>query len=203
MISANYLLQRTANISIMYQVGFFCQAFVVWIRGARLLERCHISRSIYGISSSPRGARNIEKCDISRSICGISNTPSLNPKIFSKNCNMGWDCNLVSVPCMASINLSFNSLIQFLADKRPVLGLTLEGWGRRCRSQKIKPVGYVNTQWQYIEMFQNITILVKQHLTFSEYFFKASALWANAFYKSKCPSVCVSVCVCVHFWGTV
>ena len=24
--------------------------------------------------------------------------------------------------------------------------------------------------------------------------FKASALWANAFYKSKCPSVCVSVC---------
>ena len=27
--------------------------------------------------------------------------------------------------------------------------------------------------------------------------FKASALWADAFYKSKCPSVCVSVCVCV------
>ena len=25
--------------------------------------------------------------------------------------------------------------------------------------------------------------------------FKASALWADAFYKSKCPSVCVSVCV--------
>ena len=25
-------------------------------------------------------------------------------------------------------------------------------------------------------------------------FFKASALWADAFYKSKCPSVCVSVC---------
>ena len=24
--------------------------------------------------------------------------------------------------------------------------------------------------------------------------FKASALWADAFYKSKCPSVCVSVC---------
>ena len=37
--------------------------------------------------------------------------------------------------------------------------------------------------------------------------FKASALWADAFYKSKCPSVCPSVClsVCpsVHFWGTV
>ena len=44
-------------------------------RGARVLERCDISRSIYGILSSPRGARNIEKCDISRSICGISNTP--------------------------------------------------------------------------------------------------------------------------------
>ena len=25
--------------------------------------------------------------------------------------------------------------------------------------------------------------------------FKASALWANAFYKSKCPSVCLSVCL--------
>ena len=28
-------------------------------------------------------------------------------------------------------------------------------------------------------------------------FFKASALWADAFYKSKCPSVCPSVCQCV------
>ena len=27
--------------------------------------------------------------------------------------------------------------------------------------------------------------------------FKASALWADAFYKSKCPSVCVSVCLSV------
>jgi hypothetical protein len=25
-------------------------------------------------------------------------------------------------------------------------------------------------------------------------FFKASALWADAFYKSKCPSVCLSIC---------
>ena len=33
--------------------------------------------------------------------------------------------------------------------------------------------------------------------------FKASALWADAFYKSKCPYVCVCVCVSVHFWGTV
>ena len=37
--------------------------------------------------------------------------------------------------------------------------------------------------------------------------FKASALWADAFYKSKCPSVCGSVCLCVrlsvHFCGTV
>ena len=29
--------------------------------------------------------------------------------------------------------------------------------------------------------------------------FKASAHWANAFYKSKCPSDCPSVCVSVHF----
>ena len=33
--------------------------------------------------------------------------------------------------------------------------------------------------------------------------FKASALWADAFYKSKCPSVRLSVCLSVHFWGTV
>ena len=29
--------------------------------------------------------------------------------------------------------------------------------------------------------------------------FKASALWANAFYKLKC----LSICLCVHFWGTI
>ena len=28
--------------------------------------------------------------------------------------------------------------------------------------------------------------------------FKASALWADAFYKSKCPSVCLFVCVSVR-----
>ena len=28
--------------------------------------------------------------------------------------------------------------------------------------------------------------------------FKASALWADAFYKSKCPSVCPSVCLSVR-----
>ena len=35
------------------------------------------------------------------------------------------------------------------------------------------------------------------------YIFKVSALWADAFYKSICPSVCLFVRVCVHFWGTV
>ena len=30
--------------------------------------------------------------------------------------------------------------------------------------------------------------------------FKASALWADAFYKSKCLSVCVSVCLFVHLF---
>ena len=28
--------------------------------------------------------------------------------------------------------------------------------------------------------------------------FKASALWADAFYMSKCPSVRLCVCLCVH-----
>ena len=33
--------------------------------------------------------------------------------------------------------------------------------------------------------------------------FKASALWADAFYKSKCPSVCLCVrlCVCLFTFG--
>ena len=30
--------------------------------------------------------------------------------------------------------------------------------------------------------------------------FKASALWADAFYKSKCPSVCPSVCLSVRLF---
>ena len=29
------------------------------------------------------------------------------------------------------------------------------------------------------------------------FFFKALALWADAFYKSKCPSLCPSVSLCV------
>ena len=32
---------------------------------------------------------------------------------------------------------------------------------------------------------------------FSIFIFKASALWADAFYKSICPSVCLSVCLSV------
>ena len=33
--------------------------------------------------------------------------------------------------------------------------------------------------------------------------FKALALWADAFYKLKCPSVCPSVRPRVHFGGTI
>ena len=35
------------------------------------------------------------------------------------------------------------------------------------------------------------------HKIFSNVIFKASALWADAFYKSNCPSVSLSVRVCV------
>ena len=34
-------------------------------------------------------------------------------------------------------------------------------------------------------------------------FFKASALWADAFYKSKCQFICLFVCLSDHFLGTV
>ena len=42
------------------------------------------------------------------------------------------------------------------------------------------------------------TTLRKPHEIQLPPFFKASTLWADAFYKSKCPSVCLSVrpCVC-------
>ena len=32
-----------------------------------------------------------------------------------------------------------------------------------------------------------------------EIFFKASALWADAFYKSKCPYVCLCVCSLLRY----
>ena len=44
-----------------------------------------------------------------------------------------------------------------------------------------------------------------EHLEHSKgVIFTNSALWANSFYKSKCPSVCLSVSVCLFtFWGTL
>ena len=45
-----------------------------------------------------------------------------------------------------------------------------------------------------------MTVVMAVYIALSDAFvlvFKASALWADAFYKSKCPSVCVSVCVFV------
>ena len=32
------------------------------------------------------------------------------------------------------------------------------------------------------------------------FIFKASAFWADAFYKSKCPNVCLSVCLFVSLF---
>ena len=48
-----------------------------------------------------------------------------------------------------------------------------------------------------LEMF--IFYITYQHDTQLLYIFKASALWADALYKSKCPSACPSACpsVCV------
>ena len=44
-----------------------------------------------------------------------------------------------------------------------------------------------------IHLFKDIS----RNSTYFEDFFKASALWGDAFYKSKCPSVCVFVRVFV------
>ena len=40
-------------------------------------------------------------------------------------------------------------------------------------------------------------VVVTVWTVFTATIFKASALWADAFYKSKCPYVCVCVCVSV------
>ena len=50
---------------------------------------------------------------------------------------------------------------------------------------------------------RNLLCLLHEALSWARIIFKASALWADAFYKSICPYVRVYVCVFVHFWGTV
>ena len=52
-------------------------------------------------------------------------------------------------------------------------------------------------------MFFFITLLSFLYFFVICALFKAAALWADAFYKSKWPSVCLCVRLCVHFWGTV
>ena len=49
-------------------------------------------------------------------------------------------------------------------------------------------------------MYVSESALIKYYLNnFFWYIFKASALWADAFYKSKCPSVCLSVCSLLRY----
>ena len=43
----------------------------------------------------------------------------------------------------------------------------------------------------------NVLNLDKWPIFYHILIFKASSLWADAFYKSKCPSVCLSVCLSV------
>ena len=47
----------------------------------------------------------------------------------------------------------------------------------------------------YIIVFTYFASFTGYEDDISEVIFKASALWAYAFYKSKCPYVCLSVCV--------
>ena len=54
-----------------------------------------------------------------------------------------------------------------------------------------------------LERGRGLTRMPGLNLLLGRQIFKASALWADAFYKSKCPYVCLFVCVCVHFWGAV
>ena len=46
--------------------------------------------------------------------------------------------------------------------------------------------------------FPNLKCLGTKFIKLNIYIFKALALWADAFYNSKCPSVCVFVCLFVH-----
>ena len=49
----------------------------------------------------------------------------------------------------------------------------------------------------FIHPSSKINIVFKEKNQVMTQLFKASALWADAFYKSICPSVCPSVCVSV------
>ena len=57
------------------------------------------------------------------------------------------------------------------------------------------------TEVTIVTLVTLVTAVTKNYVTivfvFFCFFFKALALWADGFYKSKCPSVCVSVRVLV------
>ena len=59
----------------------------------------------------------------------------------------------------------------------------------------------VVTEVTIVTLVTLVTVVTKNYVTIVFFcffcFFKALALWADAFYKSKCPSVCVSVRVLV------
>ena len=50
-----------------------------------------------------------------------------------------------------------------------------------------------------VEFVKNTQLRLLTNLLAFMMLFKASALWADAFYKSKRPCVCPSVCLSVHF----
>ena len=58
------------------------------------------------------------------------------------------------------------------------------------------PLEQFGAIWSHLEPFGPF-LLFPLFLLLIPNLFKASALWADAFYKSKCPSVCLSVCVSV------
>ena len=77
---------------------------------------------------------------------------------------------------------------------------TLSSWTPRWTSKR--PSSDTSARSVY-NVLKCSKVLFLHWLVVPRVIFKASALWADAFYKSKCPYVCLFVCLSVHFWGTV
>ena len=93
---------------------------------------------------------------------------------------------LVSEHTSSNENLSIFALLLFLARLN---GLSALMGGRYCNTLHWLVIVYLHSM--------GYGIYIEDKARYLSPFFKASALWADAFYKSKCPSVCPSVCLCV------
>ena len=101
-----------------------------------------------------------------------------------------------------SVFLNSSALLMSLWSKKVVKVCSIEtlyGWfhpGREMTPIELDFFAVKPLNWE----IKCLTFCNQSYVSINTTFklFKASALWADAFYKSKCPSVCLSVCPCVR-----